>query len=347
MKRKKQRKAWLDNQSRKYQKAKYHKKRRSHGIYVSSAALSEQSKSDQLYFRVNESLKLVPRIFSFVNNTAETIDFFDDVVIEIKQKKYKNNFYIDSKNVEEVSVDALIYLIAIMQNITINYQMKYSFRGNLPNNNTAAEVYNNSGFMSYVKSKARRLPASSDKIQIKSGNNTDSIIASEFCKFVMDKLNKTLKDVLPLQKVLIELMSNVYHHAYNNDDIMQKKWYLYAEHNQEIVRFVFVDTGSGIAKTVRKNFWEKLQRFSKVSASDSDLIYSTLQGDFRTETRKPHRGNGLSGVKDLALNNIFKNFTIISGSGQCCIVQNGVPNSILKRDFDNKICGTMFLFDIV
>ena len=148
--------------------------------------------------------------------------------------------------------------------------MKYSFRGNLPNNNFAAQVYNNSGFMSYVKSKSKRLPASGDKIQIKSGNKTDSIVASEFCTFVMDKLNKTLKDVLPIQKVLIELMSNVYHHAYNNDDIMQKKWYLYAEHTQASVRFVFVDTGSGIAKTVRKNFWEKLQRFSKMSASDTE-----------------------------------------------------------------------------
>ena len=69
-----------------------------------------------------------------------------------------------------------------MQNIKINYNMKYTFRGNLPENQSAAQIYIDSGFMSYVTSKKKRLPDSNDKIQIKSGKRTDPVVASEFCK---------------------------------------------------------------------------------------------------------------------------------------------------------------------
>lgn len=336
-------KLWLDRKSRKLQNIKYHKRMHSYGATHKSKKI-DKGTNDNFIQTINESRKTVPSTFSFLDNTCETIDFFNEIVLEIKQRKYKNYFFIDSSNVTSVTVDALIYQIAIMQNVRINYEMKYTFRGNLPQNVQSVTTYQESGFMSYVQSKIKKLPESTNKMQIISGTQNDPTIASSLCQFVMEKLDKQLIQILNLQKILIELMSNVYHHAYNNDDIMNKHWYIYAEYVNDHVRFVFVDTGAGIARTVRKNFYEKIQRFAKTNATDGDLIFSTLMGDFRTKTKEKHRGNGLSGVRSLASSDLFRNFTVISGGGQCIIQED---KNIIKKDFNNTIYGTMYIFDVV
>ncbi|ASN67515.1 hypothetical protein 10S2_7 [uncultured Caudovirales phage] len=341
-------KKWLDYRSHKLQARKYHDKSRNKKRFQSSfkSTSINDNKSNNYIRNIVESRKEVPRSFSFIDSPSDTIDFFNDLVLEIKQKHYKKIFFINSFDVESVTVDALIYLIAIMQNIKINLEMQYTFKGNLPHNEYASITYKESGFMAYVESKIKRLPDSTNKMKITSGSRNDPQIASQMCKFVMDKLNKKITDTLSLHKILIELMSNVYHHAYNNTDINKKIWYIYAEFVDDCIRFVFVDTGAGIASTVRKNFFEKLGRLTGTSYSDGDLIYSTLKGDFRTETKKVHRGNGLSGVKDLAKTGLFRNFTVISGSGSCAI-SNDENKELIKANYNNSIYGTIFIFDVI
>lgn len=344
MKHKKKLKIWHDRHCKKLQQKKYHRK---HTKGVSFNSITPRYTSPLLDYdqKQNSLTEDVPSSFSFLYNTEETIDFFSNFIKDIKKKLYKNIFNINSQNVDNVTVDALIYLIAIMRNIKINSEMLYTFRGNLPNNKLCCDIYNECGFMSFVKSKSKQLPISTDKMKIITGTKNDSYIASTFCRFVMDKLNKTQVDTISLQKILIELMSNVYHHAYNNDELMRKNWYIYAEYIDNCVRFVFVDTGIGIARTVRKNFIEKIQRLIGTDTSDGDLIYSTLMGDFRTETNDDHRGNGLSGVRELATTGLFRNFTVISGSGQCSISNNS--KNLKKVDYNNKIYGTIFIFDVI
>lgn len=202
-------KSWLDKRSRKLQNRKYHKRTHSHTSTDKSLKSDIETKDNYIH-TTNESRKTVPSTFSFLDNTSETIDFFNEIVLEIKQRKFKNYFFIDSANVTSVTVDALIYQIAIMQNIKINYEMKYTFRGNLPQNIQSGAIYQESGFMSYVQSKIKKLPESTNKMKIISGTHNDPTIASSLCEFVMKKLNKQMTQILSLQKILIELMSNVY-----------------------------------------------------------------------------------------------------------------------------------------
>lgn len=75
--------------------------------------------------------------------------FISDLVSEIEIKEYKKTIYIDSSQVENVTVDALIYLIAIMKNDKINVEMNYLYAENLPFNEKAKKVYQESGFLDY------------------------------------------------------------------------------------------------------------------------------------------------------------------------------------------------------
>lgn len=290
----------------------------------------------------------VPDVFSLTENTEDTMSFFMKFVRKIQERKNGSHFYIDSKNVKKVTVDALIYLIAILQNDRINFPMKYQYTGNFPSNESARKIYEESGFTNYVHSQKRSLPPNTEKMRITSGSKNDSDISKRFCEFVMEKLNKSRIEITPLHVVLIELMSNVYHHAYEkNNEMIAPKWYMYAEHVDDHVRFVFADTGMGIAKTVRKNFREKIQQSFGVGVNDGVLLHSAFSGDFRTQTRQPYRGNGLSTVRERVLNGPFLNFEVISGRGKCVINrEQDNPDKLKICNYTSTIYGTLYTFDI-
>lgn len=335
------RKNWLDRKSKKGNRKK-HKSKRVFSGYTSNPYVTREISKN----RIPVTTLKPPKNFSLVNNTEETMSFFTGFGNEINRGQAGLSFFIDSSEVESATVDSLIYLIAILQNDAVNAKLHYSFYGNYPTNVDAKRVYIESGFNDYVNSKIKKLPDSNGKKRITCGINNDSAASKELCDFVISSLKKTRKDILPIQKVLIELMSNVYHHAYEKNSFMAKKWYMYAEHVDNYVRCVFVDTGLGIAKTARKNFGEKLKEFFHVQLNDSKIIESIFNGDFRTATNEKYRGNGLSSVRENVKTDIFENFEVISGKGRCIIPKNNDENEIISFCYNNKLYGTLFQFVI-
>lgn len=338
---KQKRKRWLDRKSRKENKQRHKRKRvvRSypHGPYVT---LGESHNNHP-----SVTMK-PPKNFSLTNNPEETMVFFADFAREIDRKRVGTHFYIDSREVESATVDALIYLVAILQNDGVNNPLKYSFAGNYPVDAKANRVYVESGFNDYVVSKMRKLPHSNDTMHIICGIKNDSAAAKELSDFIMDNLGKSRREIQPVQKVMIELMSNVYHHAYEKNSFMAKKWYMYAEHIDDFVRCVFVDTGFGISKTARKNLGEKWKSFFGIELDDSKIIRSIFNGDFRTATNEKFRGNGLLSVRENIRKDIFEEFEVISGKGRCIIPKNDAQDEIISICYNNKLYGTLFQFVI-
>lgn len=299
----------------------------------------------------SNDIKLVtlvpPKTFSLTENTEETMQFFMSFAKNIGEQKEGTVFLVDSKSVEYVTVDALIYLIAILENRVTNYRKKYNFIGNYPEDKEANRVYQESGFNKYVQSKRKNLPKSNEKMHIVSGLKNDPEIAREFCDFVIRTLGKTRKDTMPLQTILIELMSNVFHHAYEKNSFMAKRWYLYAEHFEDYVRFVFVDTGQGIAKTVRKNFKEIIGSILGLKPKDSKLIGSTFSGELkRSATGESFRGNGLHSVKRKVESGPFRSFEVFSGKGMVRLLSEDEGKSVKEEDYENTLYGTLFSFII-
>ncbi len=263
---------------------------------------------------------------------------------EIDRNQFGTKFFVDSRNVTSVTVDALIYLIAILQNDKHNNYLNFSFAGNYPQNEFAKKIYTECGFTDYVQSNMKSLPASNDKVRIISGFNNNPESARELCDFVIKTLGKSRKEILPLQKVLVELMSNVYHHAYEKNSFMAKRWYMYAEHSEDYVKCIFVDTGYGIAKTARKHFGEKLRAFFGMRVDDSKIIESVFNGDFRTATNLKYRGNGLLAVRDNVRHDIFEWFEVFSGRGRCIITKDKNPEKIISYCHENTLYGTLYQF---
>lgn len=332
------RKRWLDNKSRKIQKNKKGKHKKKH--YSRPNVINKRIISE------NRIMLIPPVNFSLLENPEETMDFFRNFAKEIEKPRRGIFFYVDSSNVKHVTVDALIYLIAILENDVINRNKNYSFAGNYPIDREANAVYQESGFNNYVKSRTRELPKATNRMKIVGGMKNDSEIARSICDFVISNLGKKRQEIMSLQTILIELMSNVYHHAYDKNAFMRKKWYLYAEYTNGYIQCIFVDTGFGIAKTVRKNFMEWVGNTLGVYTKDAILIESAFNGDFRTATKEPNRGNGLNSVKKKVIEGPFASFDVLSGKGRVSISKLEESCSISGINYDNALYGTLYAFVI-
>lgn len=335
------RKRWFEHKAREGNKRKHHKKKK-------RTQYSKSSKVLRKHFSGKPSQVIIvpPKNFSLLNNPEETISFFLDFKAEIDRKERGTHYYIDSSSVKSVTVDAIIYLIAILQNDLVNRTYHYSFSGNYPTDIEACRIYKESGFDDYVFSNRYQLPESNKSMKILSGTDNDSEVAKELSDFVISNLGKTKKEIHPLQKTLIELMSNVFYHAYEKNSFMAKKWYLYAEHTDDYIRCIFVDTGLGIAQTARKNFAERFGLFFGKEVNDGKIINSIFNGDFRTATNERFRGNGLSSVRDNIRSEIFREFEVFSGKGRCIIPTGDDSADIVSVKLNNRLYGTLYQFVI-
>lgn len=341
MRRKVWKKKLRDRRSIKYNKHRVHRKYCYNKGYDSK--INTLSINESIYKSAVTKTYSAPDNFSFIDNANETIEYFKDIYGGIFKKLPGTNFIIDSSQVTKVTVDVLIYLIAIMENMKLIRTMKYNFTGNFPVNKEAKMTYVESGFIDYVESKTKKLPNKS-KMTIVSGTLNLPTISKEVCDFIISELSIKKQQILFVQKILVELMSNAYYHAYPDDKTnrMYPKWYIYSELVDDKIRVIFADTGKGIAGTVRRRWRE-----SVFSINDEELIYFAFQPDsfIRTETKLPHRGNGLPGIKDIILDSPISSFWVLSGGGGLHIGGNNGQKKLTKLHYEHKIYGTIIVFE--
>lgn len=334
-------KDFWDERSRKIGRKK--KRRKTGRRYELAGGSSVTAQLPQNNWCNSDYVCTAPECFSFIYNLEESSKFFNDMLGFFGRGMPESRILIESKDVKKVTTDAIMYLIALMRNCRLSKERLYSFFGTYPEDVEAKQTYIESGLLKFVKSKAKQLPENTSKMSIMCGKNNDATAAGKICEFVMDKFHKEKEYTAELYEGIVEMMSNVYYHAYEEKGIMRPEWYMYAEYKQEEIQFLFLDTGLGIGKTIKKHsLYEKV--VNKIGiGSEARLIKSALDGEFRTQTGKPNRGKGLPSINDLAHNNKIKDFHIISGGGHCWINENGVFEC---GDLSNKINGTIYCFVI-
>lgn len=287
---------------------------------------------------------ILPSIFSIVENTNETLNFFN-----IAQNLLENGrkLFFDMSKVKALTLDALLYILSILNYFELR-GIGAKVRGNVPQNEKCVTLLIDSGFFKFVNpSKKLNQKINPDILQFKSGTNVDVKIAKKVVDFCLVNLNQnpSVKSKC-IYKMLIELMGNTYEHAFENRE-KTSKWYLFALHdkNDKKVKFAFLDGGLGIPSTIIKNKHEKIievvNRLLKDKFSiDSKLIKSALDGNFRTRTKRGWRGKGLPSIySNLKLDYIEK-LTIIANMGHF-----NEQDSLI--DLNVKFNGTLYIWNFV
>lgn len=293
----------------------------------------------------NNVVKLTAPInLSLIKSKDDTLNFFRTAIHATRVCNEYQSIYFDLKAVELITPDAIMYLIAIINNVKRVQSRHITVLGNLPQNKVAREVIEKSGFYSYVNGPKNKDTSTTldtlDMVQIKSGKTADSVLIASICDFVCNNSSGNILETKRLYPMLMELMTNTVQHAYNDKEkLMDNRWYIYVENKKDIIEFIFLDTGSGIPATIRLNFTEKIQSLMLNRENDAKLISSALRGDFRTETRQTNRGKGLPDILADSRSAHISELTVISGKGECCITES---YNIKEQKSNIAFKGTLF-----
>lgn len=296
--------------------------------------------------RKNDLEKVIvkaPSNLSLINNTEEVTAFFDEVKNYIISSQNKRiNVYFDLAEVKELTIDAIMYLLAIIKNLQKYGLTKHSFRGNFPNDNKAKEVIIESGFLEYVESSMPKINKNTNKIAIRTGQSNDNNILKEICDFIIKKTGCTIIATKTLYVMLAEMMFNTFEHAYNEDSKTIKNWYIFVEYESSKVKITFMDTGLGIPRTMRRRFKEKI-----LSVPEDKLLVSALNGgEFRSQTKLEYRNNGLPTIRQCVEKHVIENLHILSNKAVCSLYYEDNAIGYKTNEQLKAIMGTIYYWEI-
>lgn len=327
---------WLKRRLKHLEKRKRKKKGCRRGEFHASYGREEKwNKNSQEAYVVS-----APSNFSIRENALQMSEFFDKVLGFTNGKQKDAYIMFDLSNVEIITADAIIYLLAVIKDLQKLGVARHRFTGNLPNNQKAKDYFIQSGFLNYMQSKIQKDYTDSQCVQIISSESYNQLSTKTICDFTMRHCNTTKQSTRFLYVLINEMMLNTYQHAYTTDSKKLNKWYLFAQKDTNTIKYTFLDIGLGIPKTVRKKWTEHL--FSTESA----IISSALDGEFRTTTKKEYRGKGLPKIKECVIEHKLNNFTIISNKGFCKLINKDDNLIIEKTELQKPIFGTIYYWEI-
>lgn len=302
------------------------RKKRTNKVHIFKKSTNQKNKHKDFTFID------VPVIFSIVNNSKKVIEFISNVRQAISEEKA---VFIEMKDVEDVSLDAIIYTIAFFDEIR-EQNISYEVDGSFPKDKKARKLIRESGFLKYIYPNAN-LDLGTDILTIREGFKVDSSIAKEVTSYLRRKLNIDRSKTKSIFTILVESMANTYNHAFTNgNSIVDNKWYLSAFYFEGEVHFVFLDNGRGIAETIKKKLFQDLFK------PDSDLLLSALEGvELRSKTGEKKRGKGLPKIYNKAQDCNIRELIIIANKG-LINAKTGIPSKI-----ENDFKGTLLSWKII
>ncbi|MBQ6979660.1 MAG: hypothetical protein IJQ07_03350 [Clostridia bacterium] len=330
---------WIKRRNLKNLKKRKNKTNKSHIYNPIENNYIKKTKSPTRKRDIEEVTVFAPENFSIINNPDELSKFFDEIKYYIKNHKdNKVTIYFDLSKIKDVTIDAIMYLLALIKNLQNIGLAKHTFRGNLPQNEIALEKFKESGFLDFVNSRVQKVNANANKITIRTGQSNDSKVLKEICDFVIEKANCTRKNTKFLYPLMAEMMYNTYEHAYDGKSYTIKNWYIYVECENNLIKTTFLDTGLGIPSTLRKRFKETL-----FGEQEGKLLESALNGEFRSKTKLAYRNNGLPTIKNYAIKKEILNLHLLSNKAYCFIDDDA---KISAKEMKNKIMGTIFYWEL-
>ncbi|MCL2441597.1 MAG: hypothetical protein FWD14_07630 [Treponema sp.] len=322
---------------KKYYKTEKYKNYNSKRAFYAIKKLQEKNYKNKSFVNKSDFINRItvdaPLIFSIVNNTQETLEFFENVE---KIGYVKRQLFINIKQVKEISPESILYLLLFLEKMRKANKIKIS--GNAPADEKCRKIFLNSGFYDFVDS-SYQTNADENILSIKSDNLVDGAVADEVIEFALSKLPiKRGRMTRAFYTTVLECMGNTKEWAYDSKTAKYAKWWLIAHYEKEFerVRFSILDNGKGIPETVRKKLFESIFGFN-----DSKILNSVLKGDFRTSTELNYRGKGLPKIMSFSESHLIKDLVVISN--------NGCYNSINNKynDISPKFNGTMISWSFV
>ena len=333
---------WLKRRLKRLERRRCLRKKKN-GISVSAYNTAVRSiKKPTAKRDIEEVVAQAPAVFSLINNSEEVGSFFDGIKKYIMSSmKKKVSIFFDLSRVETVTIDAIMYLLAIIKNLQKHGVTKHYYHGNMPSCKEAHAIFQESGFLNFVNSSVATINTNTNKIAIRTGRHNDASVLRDICDFIIEKAKGSKITTKSVYVILAEMMYNTYEHAYTDMRHIIDNWYIFAEYVKDSIKITFLDTGLGIPKTIRRNFGERL-----LQVSEGKLVQSALNGEFRSKTKLKYRNNGLPTIKKQVEDSRINNLHIISNRASCIVNKTDDGVSLISKELKTPIMGTLYYWEI-
>ena len=278
-----------------------------------------------------------PSNFSFINNTEETIEYFEKAHKELKSK-HKINF--DISDISTLTTDAIAVQIAKIKDTKFHFRS--GIMGNEPKNENLKRLFQQSGFYEYVNTTVYR-PLSNNKLLIHkvTKNSVEPKLAKEACLVGIRHTFKNEEIFEPLYDIIIEIMQNTNNHAGSTKG--KYDWWLHVYNHPESSKtsYSFLDLGIGIFESLPvQNFKRNVLQFIGLR-SNLDLVEKLFAGEIKSRTARPERGKGIPQVFECSQDNAFEKFILIS---------NDIYADLKTKEYrllNKKFEGTLFYWELI
>lgn len=336
-------KEWLKRRNIKKAKRVAKRKKKKGYLAISYENAENQTKYKNKYSKTkkNNIEVVVPEDFSLIHNTEEVIRFFNNIKSLIRGKKPNTNIFFDMLNVKRITIDAIMFLLALMDNLRSIKHKNYSFSGNEPSKTTANKALCESGFFDFVNTKTNHVTKSSYKVSIKSSNRHRPDIIKNICQFINNNTSYSRIETSFIYVLIHEMMLNTKNHAYITKSKTQilNRWYCFVELLKNKVKFTFLDTGAGIPNTIKSKLLDPI-------TTETNMVLSALNGRARTRMDATNRGKGLPKIKNILEEGKIRKINIISNKAYCILCNNNDKINILRKEQKISIKGTIFYWEL-
>lgn len=281
-------------------------------------------------------IELAPEDFSIINNTENTLAYFDYIQFLLHNG---NPVMFDISKIKTLTTDAIAVLLAKIQDK--KFHKNNDIYGTEPEDENLKKLFTQSGFYDHVL--VRQITPKNDKkilIHKETNNRVEPDIAKDACLLGLRHTFKNEEIFEPLYDILIEAMQNTNNHA--GLERGKYDWWLhvYNHPDSNITSYTFLDLGVGIfeslpVKTYKREFFENLNL-----ASNLDLVPRLFAGEIKSRTARPERGKGVPQIYECSQDPTFSKFILIS---------NDIFADMKSKEYKilkNKFNGTLFYWEI-
>jgi len=280
---------------------------------------------------------IAPKNFSLIENTEAVLSYFKTARTYLSEG-FPIRF--DISRIKALTTDAIALQLARIKDA--NFHENKGILGNAPDNPKLKELFLQSGFYNYVQTLGPK-PQIKDTTLIHkiTDNKVEPLIAKDACLSGLRHTFNSEEIFDPLYDIFIEIMQNTNNHA--GEERGKYDWWIhiYNDPISKTSKYTFLDLGVGIFESLpAKSFKEKTLAEKLGFSHNVDLIEPLFNGDIKSRTGRPERGNGIPQVYDSSKNKAFSKFILITND----VFVN--LKTMETKKLKNNFSGTLFYWEL-
>ncbi len=229
-------------------------------------------------------------------------------------KKVKNNaaqgnsININMKSIKEIGEGAISMLLSVLEEVS---KRRVNIYGSMPSDPIAKQVLVKSGFLKYVTTSDNQ-PKETKNTILKTGdyNTNQAMLKPEIRKAMNTVWGVSGRNPI-VYGCVFEMIRNSCDHAFASQSQIRWHWSISHQEKEQMVKFSFVDNGTGLIKTFKNGPLNLVRHFF---TDNIDLVETAFKDGIESRTGLPWRGKGLPTIFEAYTDNYIQNLVIITNN---------------------------------